>query len=567
MNWQLNSAATATALTLAFLVAAAAARSPTEVGARLLGNRISTNADGMHTCAVKEDGTVRCWGFNSAGQLGDGSTRNSASPVLVAGLDRVVSVAVGDFHSCALLVGGNVRCWGANSDGQLGDGSTSQRLAPVAVNQFGGGQLGNVVALVAGNFHTCAVVVDGTARCWGRNVDGQLGTGGSGGREVRSVTVVGLANVVAMAGGATHTCAVLADGGARCWGANARGQLGDATIVSRLAPVAVSGLGNAVAIATGSFHSCAVRADGTTWCWGTNTNGELGLGIADNYRPSPVAVSGISAAVWVAAGGHHSCAQSADGGVQCWGLNTAGQLGDGTVASPRPTRVSVVGLAQTTAITAGNSFTCALDAGETARCWGSNANGALGNDSAIVSSPSPVVVAGGGGSIGGRGIAGGGAHSCAGRASSAMACWGQNFNGQLGDGNQPTDSYLPVTVKKASPSGALFVPNLLGVTAVAAGSDHSCALNAGGAVVCWGDNRFGQLGNGSTAQTQSVSGNAVSGLTNGVGVAAGWFHGCAVQAGGTVQCWGRNSSGQLGNGNTLDRNLPATVLAGVFVSA
>ena len=522
------------------------------------GSLISTNADGMHTCAVKEDGTVRCWGFNSAGQLGDGTTTNRSSPVPVAGLTSAVSVAAGDFHTCALLSNGTVHCWGSNSAGQLGDGSTTLRLAPVAVTG-----LSNVVALAAGNLHTCAVVVGGTARCWGRNSAGQVGDGTTIERH-SAVPVGGVANAVAMAGGATHTCALLSNGSVRCWGANAQGQLGDGTTVAKLLSVPVTGLSNAVALATGSFHTCAIRADGTARCWGTNSNGELGDGSKTN-RSAPVQVSGIAAAVSAAAGGHHSCAQLAGGGVQCWGLNTAGQVGDGTIVSPSPP-VSVAGLVQTVAVTAGNSFSCALDAGETARCWGSNANGALGNASTITSSARPVVVAGGGGTIGGRGITGGGEHSCAGRASSAEACWGLNFNGQLGNGNQPNDSLLPTAVTTPSPFGTNLKLDLRGITVVTAGSDHSCSLIADGTVVCWGDNRFGQLGNGSTAQTQQLPGSAATGLTNAVTVAAGWYHTCAVQAGGTVQCWGRNNSGQFGNGNTIDHNVPVTALAGVFIA-
>ena len=550
-------ASCATALCLAILAGQVLARPAPEVGARMPGSRIATNADGMHTCAVKEDSTVRCWGFNAGGQLGDGTTTNRSSPVQVPALSGAVSVATGDFHSCALLSGGTVRCWGANTEGQLGDGSTSTRLTPVAVSG-----LVNAVALTAGNFHTCAVLVDGSARCWGRNLAGQIGDGSTTRRLVP--VAVNVANVVALAAGSTHTCALLADGTARCWGANAQGQVGDGSTTGRLSPVVVTGLSQAVALATGSFHSCAVRADGTARCWGTNSNGELGDGSTAN-RSAPVRVSGIAAAVSLAAGGHHTCAQLGAGGVQCWGRNTSGQLGDGSTASPRLAPVSVSGVAQAAQLAAGNAFSCAFDVFENIRCWGSNANGALGNGSTVTSSTTPVLVTGGGGSIGGRAIAGGGEHSCAGRASSGQACWGLGFFGQLGDGNQPNDSLLPVAVKANSPIGSQPLDQR-SVSAVAAGSGHSCSLTGEGAVLCWGSNQFGQLGNGSTAQTQSVPGNAASNLSNAVGVAAGSDHACAVQAGGSVQCWGRNNRGQLGNGNNNDRNVPATVLAGVFIN-
>jgi hypothetical protein len=217
--------------------------------------------------------------------LGDGTTTSSSTPVAVSGLSNAVAITAGTFHTCAVLSDGTARCWGNNHYGQLGDGTLTTRLTPVAVSG-----LSNAVAIAAaGIYHTCAVLSDGTARCWGYNGDGQLGDGTTTWRPT-PVAVSGLSNAVAIALGSLHTCALLSDGTARCWGINTTGQLGDGTTTERHTPVAVSGLSNAVAIAAEGPDTCALLGDGTARCWGYNYSGQLGDGTTmDRY--TPVAVS------------------------------------------------------------------------------------------------------------------------------------------------------------------------------------------------------------------------------------------------------------------------------------
>jgi hypothetical protein len=198
-----------------------------------LTNAVAIAAGGAYTCALLSDGTARCWGYNSDGQLGDGTTTQRLTPVAVSGLTNAVAIATGSYHTCALLSDGSARCWGGNNNGQLGDGTTTKRLTPVTV--IG---LTNTVAIAGGDFHTCVLRSNGTARCWGHNTFGQLGDGTTTQRTT-PVTVSGLTNAVAVAGGHFYTCALLSNGGARCWGDNDNGQLGDGTTTERHTPVVV----------------------------------------------------------------------------------------------------------------------------------------------------------------------------------------------------------------------------------------------------------------------------------------------------------------------------------------
>jgi alpha-tubulin suppressor-like RCC1 family protein len=180
---------------------------------------------------------------------------------------------VGKSHTCAITLEGSVKCWGDNTIGQLGDGTMIGRSTPTDVNALGG----EAVAIAAGGFHTCAVLANGAARCWGANNDYQLGDGTRIGRSIPT-GVGGLASGVAViAGGQDHTCASLRDGSARCWGYNERGQLGDGTMTDRSTPVVVDGLAGAAGIVAGGAHTCALTSGGNVRCWGDNRAGQLGF--------------------------------------------------------------------------------------------------------------------------------------------------------------------------------------------------------------------------------------------------------------------------------------------------
>ena len=485
-----------------------------------------------HTCALV-DGGVTCWGQNDYGQLGDGSTTERTTPVAVAGLTAGVrAIAVGYYHSCALTDAGSVKCWGRNDWGALGDDSNTDRSTPVSVVGLSAG----VAELAAGFNHTCARMNSGEVRCWGSNRYGELGDGTTTNRKT-PVVVIDLADGVnAITAAYGHTCAVTKTNGAKCWGLNEFGELGDGTTTDRSIPVDVTGLTSGVtALQAGDHHTCAV-AGGTMACWGYNVKGQLGNGIHVDKR-TPVDVTGLTAGMEaVAAGYQHTCALTNEGGVKCWGANDYGALGDGTTARRR-LPVDVSGLtAGVTAIAAGDDYTCALvDAG--VKCWGANNHGQLGDDT-FEDRTTPVDVVGLAEGV--TALVAGKEHTCA-LIGGGVKCWGRrDFLGN----DASADSATPVTVFQS------------GVTALAAGEAHTCVV-VGAGVKCWGNNDDGQLGDGGTAAAQVPV--DVLDLTGAItGLSAGYGHTCAIVDGG-AKCWGRNTLGELGNGGTTSSGLPVAV--------
>ncbi|MCZ6788352.1 MAG: chromosome condensation regulator RCC1 [Chloroflexi bacterium] len=294
-----------------------------------------------HTCALTTTGGLMCWGDNSEGQLGDGTTTDRVTPVNVAGLTNgVAAVSVGGAHTCALTTTGGLRCWGSNSEGELGDGTTTNRIMPVNVAGLASG----VAAVSAGSSHTCALTTTGGLRCWGINSEGQLGDGTTTDR-ITPVNVAGLTSgVAAVSAGFRHTCAQTTTGGLKCWGSNSAGQLGDGTTRDRNTPVNVAGLTSGVAeVSVGGAHTCALTTAEGLRCWGVNDRGYLGDGTTFFQRREPVDVVGLTGGVAaVSAGVWHTCAVTAIGGLGCWGRGTEGWLGDGTTTDNN-TPANVIG--------------------------------------------------------------------------------------------------------------------------------------------------------------------------------------------------------------------------------
>ncbi len=242
---------------------------------------VSVAAGGYHTCALTTRGGVKCWGTNYSGELGTGSNSDSSVPVNVSGLNSgVVAIDAGLRHTCALLQSGEVRCWGGNSAGQIGDGTEdNDRPIPVKVT----GLQATPSALALGGFHTCALVSSDNLQCWGANWEGQLGNGTTD-KSVIPVRVTGLpTNIVGVTAGTRSTCAFMKSGAVKCWGMNSDGQAGDGTTEDRLTPTDVVGLASGVgAVDAGGAHVCAVLdVNGSALkCWGSDSDGQLGIGTA-----------------------------------------------------------------------------------------------------------------------------------------------------------------------------------------------------------------------------------------------------------------------------------------------
>ncbi|MCT8973248.1 RCC1 domain-containing protein [Microbaculum marinisediminis] len=373
--------------------------------------------------------------------LQEGS-KELATGVLQSPLGVKGVISPGQHHTCAVTAAGAAMCWGRNEQGQIGDGTTSDRDAPVPVDTLGSG----VIAVASSYFHSCALTQDGAVKCWGYNFSGQVGDG-SNMQRLRPVQVAGLTSgVVAITGGGYHTCALTNEGAVKCWGANAFGQLGNGNTDDHNAPVQVSGLTSGVtAIKSGTNHTCALTDEGAVSCWGRNTYGELGNNTTGN-SPIPVPVSNMTSGVVSITGGfYHSCGVTGGGAARCWGQNDYGQLGDDS-ATDSPVPVPVTGLTTgVAAVSSGNYFSCALLTTGGVKCWGRSggSNGSLGNGDTS-SSPTPVQVTGL--TSGVVSVDSNYDHSCAVTNTGAAKCWGDNFFGQTGDGNKPTDAIAPVDV-------------------------------------------------------------------------------------------------------------------------
>jgi alpha-tubulin suppressor-like RCC1 family protein len=339
------------------------------------------------------------WGDGEFGVLGNGTTESSGFPLAMAGLDEVAAVTGGWHHTLALLSDGEVLAWGENSHGQLGDGSTENSLAPVTVSGLSG-----VSAIAATGQQSLALLSDGEVRAWGENEDGQLGDGTRTDKHT-PVAVAGITSAIAIATSGGHSLALLSDGTVMAWGDNDLGELGDGTTKSSDVPVAVSGLSEATAIAAGSDDSLALLENGEIRAWGSNGEGQLGNGKSpDGDYPEPTAVSGIDEATAIAAGSEDSVALLRGGEVDAWGLDIAGQLGDGQKgqAGERdlPTPVLAPGsgsepLTGVTAIAAAYWDAYALTSSGQLLAWGNDAYGELGDgrsgEGTISTRPVPVL--------------------------------------------------------------------------------------------------------------------------------------------------------------------------------
>ncbi len=623
-------------------------------------------AGGGHACAITATtGEVWCWGLDATGELGDGTTTPawSGQPEVVDGVSHAIQIAAGGTyslqgHTCALISGGTVECWGADDGGELGNGSTTPAVVPTPVHVTG---LSGVMQIAAGFGHTCAVVnPGGHVKCWGDNFYGQLGIGVVSPDVDVPTTIPGLSGVSQVSLGANFSCALVATNNrVKCWGWNGYGELGNAAAVTNqdtpLTVMLASGspLNQVISIAAGEYHMCALRTSGRVWCWGDNADGELGTGTTTSSDVNPGQVVGASSVNSIASGGFHSCAIISAHHALCWGLNTSGQLGRGNTTNSN-VAVSANGPGGVQEAAAGSYFTCLRYSGHNIKCFGDNGYGQRGTGSTtpghttspglnVVLSETVLQVAAGDtytcallgpwgrvscwgfgqfGSIGNGGtgnsstplmvvgltgatmITAGTFTGCALLMSTQVKCWGWNQEGQVGN-QTVTNALVPVTVIKSTggpltnvsqisgggyrtcavvqPAGgvecwgdfaynvattgqtgyyvdATPVVSLTGVTQIAAGYYDTCALIPPSTVECWGWNLDGNLGNGTSGGISLIP-VTVSGLSGTITeLAAGWWQNCVLFTTHQAKCWGNNDAGQVGDGSFSNALTPATVL-------
>jgi len=328
------------------------------------------------TCALTNKGGVKCWGDNrSTGALGNGSGKDSSTPVDVFGLSSgVAGLAAGDVQACALTVKGGVKCWGWYLLGM-------PHALGGRIPNYVPGLTSGAIAITAGGGHNCVLLIGGAVKCWGNNEFGQLGNGTIKDSAVPTEVIGLTSGVVAIAAGSTHTCALMNTGKVMCWGSE-----GDNI------PVEISGLPDGiVAIAAGGYHTCALTSNGGVLCWGSNYFGELGDAEANILTPKYLdhLTSGIAK---IALGGGHTCVLTTSGAVKCLGHGAAGGLGNGTNDSSS-IPVDVTGLSSGVVAIAASGHTCAMINTGKIMCWGPNYCGELG-DGSEKNSAIPVEVIG-----------------------------------------------------------------------------------------------------------------------------------------------------------------------------
>jgi alpha-tubulin suppressor-like RCC1 family protein len=357
----------------------------------------------------------------------------------------------------------------------------------------------------------------------------------------------------AISAGENLTCALLSNHKVECWGQK---NFGNGDLANSPTPVPVSALTNATQVSASTDHSCALLSNHKVKCWGANFYGELGNGKKTDSS-TPVPVSAVANATQVSAGYIHTCALLSNHKVECWGNNGFGQLGDGTYGdSATPVQVKGVGdtgtLSNAAQISAGDMYTCALLSNHSVKCWGENNDGELGNGKKTDSS-TPVPVSAITNAIQ---VSAGSLHTCALLSNHRVKCWGKNFAGELGDdinshGHEDGEGvdFSPTPVPVRAVTNAIQV---------SVGLYHTCVLLTDHRVECWGNNSDGELGNGK--RTDSSTSVPISAITNAVQISAGYDHNCALFSNRRVTCWGLNHDGELGNGETAYGSLPVRVV-------
>ena len=555
----------------------------TTMAARVPKPSVSVGSD--HSMAVKSDGTVWTWGDNSWGQLGDGTRHHRSRPVNVEGLADVISILGGSFYTSVLKSDGSVWGWGTNHYGLLGDSVGEKQYSPIE-NSL----IDNVISIKSGSSHMVALKRDGTVWTWGDNKYGQLGDGTSDTRYT-PVRSVGMSGVAAIASGYSHTVALKSDGTIWTWGRNNEGQLGNgSTIVKSNTPLRVIGLTGVIAIAADGYMTMALRSDGSVWAWGENASGQLGDGTTTD-RNYPAKIKGLSSISTISAGGAIAFAIDQQGAAWFWGSHET------LITTPR----RVAGFDYVDAIEASGGQVLLIQDDGTAWSWGRNPRG-LG-DGSTTYSLNPVNVQGTYGDeftlivpkdyappitpdnleakmlsntkislswdpaeddvgVVGYKIYRDGSHLMTsestlaidtGLASGINHCY--RVSAVDAAGNES-----PIGVQTCATTATSFMPKPI----VDAGVFHTVALKQDGTVWAWGNNRYAQLGDGSSADRLSPV--QVEGLSEIIDVSAGYYHTLALKQDGTVWAWGDNSHGQLGNGDRSLRSSPTEVkgLSGVI---
>jgi alpha-tubulin suppressor-like RCC1 family protein len=497
-----------------------------------------------------------CWGRSDAGQLGAQHAPVQA-PVEIVGITDAVEVSTGHDFSCARRASGAVVCWGEGSEGQLGNGATNDSPTPVEVTG-----LTDAAELDSGFGHTCARHASGAVACWGLNSSGAVGSGDTT-RANHPVDVAGVTGATFVGAAGYHSCAA-SPTGVSCWGGNSYAQIGNGNEEERSVthPFAIPGVTGVTALALGDQRTCVATASEVR-CWGYNNFTASLLGIENDAARNvlvPTVVPGIADATVMASGHDFSCTIRRTGALSCWGAAGSGQTGENsrTAHPARDAVPNILTLAPAASVAAtfapsgtvtvvphialGGSHVCTVSADGHVRCFGENQDGQLGNGSTVAvgaSDAQPVP-----GISDAVRVVARGSTTCAVRAGGGLACWGALSDHQ--PNGWPVSSSLPVPID-----------GVTGATDVALGETTLCAITGAGTVSCLGTGRSGQLGNGAT--TDSPTPVVVTGIDDATHLAATANTFCALRRAGTVSCWGQDNGGECGNGGDACGATPVAV--------
>ncbi|MCS3531285.1 T9SS type A sorting domain-containing protein [Chryseobacterium sp. JUb7] len=590
----------------------------------------SISAGGYYTVAIKKDGTLWAWGQNDFGQLGDGTKTDKYTPIQIGTATNWQSIDAGSTHILAIKTDGTLWGWGSNGYGQLGDGTIVDKNVPTQI-----GTATNWQSVSSGYIYTLAIKTNGTLWAWGYNSNSQLGDGSTTLKTspVQIGTGTDWKNVDA---GNYHSVGTKTNGTLWTWGMNSSGQLGDGTTTNKTTPAQIGTANNWQNITAGNSFTFANRTDGTLWSWGNNSNGQLGNGTGGTMTTSPGQLGASSGSMLISAGTYHIIEKTVDGFLKVCGANGSGQLGDGAngqrnsfiyTACPSncapPTQLSVTNITSSSATLnwtvsgstpiggylylystnpvvggidgvspsestnltnllpnttyywwvasrcgssqgdwiVGGSFTTlpttatgcwqsvssgyihsmGLKADGTLWTWGENAQGQMG-DGTIVSKKIPTQI---GTANNWVKIAAGYLHSVGLKSNGTLWTWGMNSSGQLGDGTI-TNKTVPTQIGTATDW-----------VSIAAGDNYTVALKSNGTLWAWGYNLYGQLGDGTTVNRMTPV--QIGTATDWLIIAPGSQHTLAIKANGTLWSWGYNINGQLGNGNTNNSLSPTQI--------
>lgn len=611
------------------------------IPAGVTAQQVFTSGDGgtATSCLIGSDAWLYCWGAGANGKLGNGGTANALTPValqrgVIPAGAVIKSASIGGFTACAIASNDQVYCWGLNSLGQLGNGTTGgSQATPVAVSQ---GARPNLQAneIQTSGYHACVIGTDSKPYCWGNNGGGRLGDNSTTSRTTPVAVSQGAVPTTAFAKALDvsddNTCMLGTNGKMYCWGTNTYSRLGDNTTTDRLTPIEVlqgarpSGMVSS-GITTGLDHTCVLAADGTAYCWGRNNYSQVGSSsqvVADpgtvgtavavtmpqrevmvprhqtTYRAyqssttqnpgSPLAASSTAAQLPAIAGQFRlrigvtnmadplaipvrqlssGCLLAGNSSAQCWGTNSganSGKVGDGTtVDRASPTEVVLPSGVTFTQIDSTQKESCGIGTNGLGYCWGS---GDLGDGGPMQASApgSPIVQTAMPSGAVLQQIGTAPSHVCLVASDTKGYCWGWGNSGRLGNGGT-TDAKTPVAVSAGE------LPAGVGYKKLVGGDSGTCGLATNNWVYCWGNGNVGRLGNGTTPAVQStavsVSRGDIPTTTQVKDIAVGNWHSCALTYLNRVHCWGDRSSSRMGNNTTTgSQPTPGAISQGAMPS-